>query len=253
MVSPVLPTELLLAIFEHFHRDDIMSLRNCSRVCKHWATPSRHRLFADITLDCCTAERFLRLLKKSGPSIAPHVRTLHLHALIRLDWFLASVPILAPHFQHIGSLKITVHETNNGIRPARDISVFPNSFQNITALEVWITRSTLHEVAAFISSFRFLESLVIAATGWDSEEVPATAGEEDLAKIGFSVYLRRFRYNWAKSGLIRWLTQRPTLPLLSTISLDLPDVEAGESIRPYFERQGVSLRHLTLISKTSRS
>jgi len=108
-------------------------------------------------------------------------------------------------------------------------------------------------VAAFISSFRFLENLVIAATGWDSEEVPITTGEEDLAKIGFSMHLRRFQDRWVKSGLVRWLTQRRPLPLLSKISLDLPDVEAGESIRPFFERQGASLRHLTLISKTSRS
>ena len=213
MVSPVLPTELLHAIFDHFHRDDIMSLRNCSRVCKHWVLPSRHRLFAHITLNRYAAERFLRLLQsESGPSIASHVRILHLHALISLDWFLTSVPILAPYFQHTASLNITIHENNNGVRPVRDISVFPNTFQTITALEVWITCGTLHEVAAFIISFRFLESLVIAATGWDSEEVSTTG--EDLAKIGFSVHLQRFQYNWVKAGLLRWLTQRQPLPLL---------------------------------------
>ena len=251
MSKPNLPTELLHTIFDHF-RDDITTLRNCSRVCKHWVSPSRHRLFTDITLDCRTVGRFLRLFQsESGPSIAPHVRTLNLHALISLDWFLTSIPILAPHLQHVASLKITVSETNNGLRPARDISVFPNSFQNITALEVWIICTTVHEVAAFISSFRVLESLVITGTGWDSEEMPTT--EEDLTKIGFSVHLRRFRYNWVKAGLIRWLTQRPPLPDLSTIFFDIQDVEAGESIQPYFERHGKSLHHLTLISKTSGS
>ena len=256
MNSPVLPPELLHAIFDHFHRDDIMSLRNCSRVCKHWVSPSQHRLFADINLNTRTAKRFLRLLQSnSRPAIASHVRTLHLHALISIDWFLTSVPILAPYFQHIASLELTIHETSihHGVRSPRDISVFPNSFRNITALEIWLTCETLHEVVAFISSFRFLESLVIAATGWNSEEVPmTTTDEEDLTDIGFSAHLRRFQDRWVKAGLIRWLTQRRPLPLLSTLSLDLHDVESGESIRPYLERQGTSLRHLTLISKTSR-
>ena len=254
MSDPNLPTELLHAVFDYFPPDDLTSLRNCSRVCKHWISPSQHRLFADITLNSRTAERFLRLLQsESGPSIASLVRTLHLHTLTNLDWFISSVPTFASHLPHVASLRITIYETNNvpGVRPARDISVFPNSFQNITALEIWITYGTLHEVATFIGSFRFLESLVITATGWISEEFPTTG--EDLAELSFSVHLQRFHYNWVKAGLIRWLTQCRPLSLLSEVSLNLPYVEAGESIQPFFERHGASLRHLTLVSKTSRS
>ena len=127
MASPVPPAELIHAIFDRF-RDKTMSLCNCSRVCRHWVPPSRrHRLFTDITLDRHTVGRFLRLLRsKGGPSIAPHIRTLHLHALISLHLFLTSVPVLVPHLHHIASLRVTIHEANNGLRPTPDISVFPN-------------------------------------------------------------------------------------------------------------------------------
>jgi len=57
-------------------------------------------------------------------------------------------------------------------------------------------------VTVFISSFWLLESLVIAVTGWESEEVLMTTGKADLAKIGSSVHLRRFQDRWVKAGLI---------------------------------------------------
>jgi len=64
-----------------------------------------------------------------------------------------------------------------------------------------------HEVAAFISSFQLLESLIIAVTGWESEEVPTMMEKADLAKIRSSVHLQRFQDRWIKAGLILWLTQ----------------------------------------------
>ena len=42
------PHRTPLCYLRPFHRGDITSLRNCSRVCKHWVPLSRHRLSADI-------------------------------------------------------------------------------------------------------------------------------------------------------------------------------------------------------------
>jgi len=122
----------------------------------------------------------------------------------------STVPHFLPSSFHASNtlpLKLTIHETSNGVHSrhnisvflnSHDISVFPSSFQTITALEVWLTCEIFHEVAAFISSFQLLESLMIAVTGWESEEVPTMTGKADLAKIGSLLHLWRFQDRWVK-------------------------------------------------------
>jgi len=112
---------------------------------------------------------------------------------------------------------------------------------------IW-TYQMLYEMAAFINSFWFLESLIITAMRWNSEEVLTTTGEKDLVKISFSMHFQDRSKQDSSDGSCSTNLFFFSLWPLSTFPTSK---QASPTIWLYFEHHSAFLCHLTLISDMS--
>ncbi|KAK7050279.1 hypothetical protein R3P38DRAFT_2862652 [Favolaschia claudopus] len=184
MKGPRLPWEVQFRIVEAARHDNA-ALKKFSLVAKAWTRVSRKMLFRTISFRSCYTPEKVSTLTNDGCTVFPYIQTLYIiseespHWVYRphransesaawMDGFLA----LMPKFYALTSIKIKNLEPKDLDALVRSTPV--RMLQAIRVLDISVRGITLSAIAAFISDFSALTTL-ICRDGWHHETINEAA------------------------------------------------------------------------------
>ena len=175
-----LPQELIEGILSHLPSDDRKSLRafsSYSLISKSWLDPSRRILFADLSIELVTCNRFLTTISPTNTGLLRHVRSLSYCASGEEDQRLHQLGIHLFQFQdHLSSMcQLRALAFSQMILdwtlPGRlgMFSAFQHALSSLQLVRVSITWSAF---ASLVGYFPNLRNLLISYTSFTMDYQP---------------------------------------------------------------------------------
>ena len=209
--SPEFPQELCDHIFETL-RNDSLSLKQCSLVCKAWLHATRIHLFRQVILTPKNIDPFTCLVIDSRSTVHPHVRDLELRRINCLNrWIISN---FMPTLTHLH---------------LRDM-----------------TFNTFADILEIICSLPYLQSVALDESTVESTSVEKSTRIKNkvLPSSVNSVRCRGGR--GCLRAFLSWLVHHNNVPKISNLDIGPIDEEITFEVGKYLTFAGSALNHLSL-------
>ena len=207
------PQELCDYIFETL-RNDSLSLKNCSLVCKAWLHATRTHLFRQVILTPKNIDPFTYLIIDSLSTVHPHVRKLELRRISYLNrWIVSNFTPTLTHLRMHG-----------------------------------ILFNTFADILDIICSFPYLQSVALDESTVES----STVEESESARIQNKVlpsFVNSVRCRGGRGCLrafLLWLLHHNKIPKLSSLDVGPIEEESTFGIGKYLAFIGPAINHLSI-------
>ena len=205
------PQELCNHIFETL-RNDSLSLKNCSLVCKAWLHATRSHLFRRIILTPRNIDPFTYLIIDSRSTVHPHVRNLELRRINCLNrWIIFNFTPTLTHLQMHGMIF--------------------NSFADILDI---------------ICSFPYLQSIALDESTVESSSVEKSSRIQNKVLPCFVNSVRCRGGRRCLRAFLLWLLQHNKIPKLSSLDVGPIEEESTFEIGRYLAFAGSAINHLSI-------
>ena len=205
------PQELCDHIFETL-RNDSLSLKRCSLVCKAWLHATRTHLFRRVILTPKNIDPFTYLITDSRSTIQPHVRDLELRRINCLNrWVISN---FTPTLTHLRLREMTFN--------------------------------TFADVLDIICSFPYLQSVALDESTIESSSVKKSARIQNKVLPSFVNSVRCRGGRWCLRAFLSWLLNHNNVPKLSSLDVGPIEEESTFEIGRYLAFAGPAINHLSI-------
>ena len=205
------PQELCDHVFDTL-RNDTLSLRHCSLVCKAWLHATRTHLFRRVILTPKNIDPFTYLIIDSRSTVHPHVRNLELRRINCLNrWIISN---FTPTLTHLH-----MHD---------------------------MTFNALADILDIVCSFPYLQSIAL-----DESTIESNSGEKS-ARIQNKVLPSSVNSLRCRGGrrclraFLSWLLHHNNVPKLSRLDIGPIEEENTFEVGKYLASLGSAINHLSL-------
>ena len=206
-----LPQELCDHVFETL-RNDSLSLRHCSLVCKAWLHATRTHLFRRVILTPKNIDPFTCLIINSRSTVHPHVRNLELRRINCFNrWIISN---FAPTLTHLHMRDMTF-----------------NAFADILDI---------------VCSFPYLQSVALDESTIESSSVEKSTRIQKRVLPSSVNSLRCRGGRRCLRAFLLWLLHHDNVPKLPNLDVGPIEEESTFEIGKYLAFVGSAINHLSL-------
>ena len=205
------PQELCDHIFETL-RNDSLSLKYSSLVCKAWLHATRTHLFRRVILTPKNIDRFTHLISDLQSTIHPHIRELELRRINCLNKW-----------------------------------IIPNFRSTLTHLHMHdMTFNAFTDILDIICSFPYLQSVALDESTVESSPVEESARIQNKVLPSFVNSVRCRGGRRCLRAFLLWLLHHNNIPKLSSLDVGPIEEESTFEIGRYLAFAGPAINHLSI-------
>ena len=206
-----LPQELCDRIFETL-RNDSLSLKHCSLVCKAWLHATRTHLFRRVILTPKNIDPFTYLIIDSRSTVHPYVRNLKLTRIDYLNKLIISN--FSPTLTHLH-----MHDT---------------------------TFNTFADILDIVCSFPYLQTIALDESTVESSSVEESARIQNKVLPSFVNSVRCSGGKGCLRPFLLWLLHHNNIPKLSSLDVGPIEEESTLEVGKYLAFVGPAINHLSI-------